>query len=359
MAFSLFNGTGKKRDQFVAIDLGSKTTKAIHVQRKPDGISLLNFAILDAPIYDKNPSAELLAEHFKAIHLALGTKTRQLVIAIGVNDSILRQAELPMVPAADMRTIVKLNSKTYLQRDLPDYSFDCHSMSSIAPTPSNGKAVDPSKGGGKSHVLIGGAKTQYLTDLQNAAKLSGLFADQVTPGSVGPVNAFEMTFPDAFQKDVIALVDIGFKNSSISIINAGELALNRVVSQGGDRLTAGLSESMSISYGEAESIKVGLPDEVKSNLQMLVSPLGRELRTSIDFFENQFDKSVGEVYVSGASAKSAFILEILQEELMLPCKAWNPTSSLKLQLSPENLGQLDQIAPELAVAIGAAGGAFN
>ncbi|MBI3882274.1 MAG: pilus assembly protein PilM [Verrucomicrobia bacterium] len=360
MDFPFFNGRTKKRDQFVAIDLGSKSTKAVYLQRKPDGVNLLGYVIQEAPIFEKAPSPELLAEHFKSLHRALGAKTKNLVIALSVNDSLLRQAELPMIASADMRTILKLNSKTYLQRDLGDHSFDCHTLpaatGALAATAKSGEAA---KGGVKTRVLIGGAKTQYLEDLQTAAKMSGLIAEEITPGPVGPVNAFEMNFPDAFQKDVIALVDIGYKNSSISIIHAGELVLNRVVSQGGDKLTAGLAESMGISYGEAESIKVGLPDEVKSNLQMLVSPLGRELRTSIDFFENQHDKPVSEVYVSGASAKSAFILEILQEELMLPCKSWNPTGSLKLQLAPETLSNLELVAPELTVAIGAASGALN
>ena len=167
-------------------------------------------------------------------------------------------------------------------------------------------------------------------------------------------NAFEMANQDVFNKEVIALVDIGFKHSSISILLNGELMLSRVVGIGGDRLTNGVAEALGVSYAEAEGIKVGLPDEVQSTMVTLLAPLDRELRASIDFFEHQQDKPVAQVFVSGGSARSDYIIQILQTELMLPCVRWNPTSFLNMALPPQQMAEVEQIAPQLAVAIGAA-----
>ena len=36
--------------QVVAVDLGGRTTKAVHVQRRGESFSLVNYALLDAPI---------------------------------------------------------------------------------------------------------------------------------------------------------------------------------------------------------------------------------------------------------------------------------------------------------------------
>ncbi len=58
----------------------------------------------------------------------------------------------------------------------------------------------------------------------------------------------------------------------------------------------------------------------------LLAPLGRELRASVDFFEHQQDKPVTQVFVSGGSARSDYIIQILQTELMVPCASWNPTN---------------------------------
>jgi len=109
-------------------------------------------------------------------------------------------------------------------------------------------------------------------------------------GIIGPVNAFEMSLPEVFANESVALVDIGFKHSSVCVVDRGELVLSRMVNIGGDKLTAGLAEAMNITYAEAEGIKVGMAPEVQAMLEAQVQPLGRELRASLDFFEHQQDR---------------------------------------------------------------------
>jgi type IV pilus assembly protein PilM len=352
----LSRGT-KKRDQIIAIDLGGRTTKAIQVQRRGERFSLVNYTITDAPIFERTMPPEMLAEHLRVVTRSLGNgRAKPVTLAIGVGDCLFRQLEMPLMPLDDMRTMLKFNSKNYLQQDLPDHVFDCQFIIS-RPTgkPGEGKV---SGGQVKQKVMIGGARKQTIDELQIAVKAAGLLSDQVVPGVVGSANAFEMAEPEIFAKEVVALVDIGFKNSTITILDCGEIKLNRVVGIGGDRLTTGLAEALSISYVEAENIKMGMPTEVQPNLEMLLNPLGRELRASIDFFENQQDKTVTQVFVSGGSARNEILLQILQAELMATCKSWNPTRFLQLALPPEKMGEIEQVAPQLSVAVGAAASGF-
>ncbi len=354
----LTNSSSKKRDQIIAIDLGGRSTKAVHLQRKGDAYSLLSYCVLDAPIYEKNLSIDLLAEHLKTIYQALGAKSKFVSIAISVNDSIVRQTELPQIPVADMRQILKNNTKNYLQQDLPSHTFDCYFVTSRT----TGAAGDGVKVSGTSSqklkVLVGGAKAQLTSDIQTAVRQANLIADQIVPGLIGPVNAFELAVPEIFNKDAVALVDIGFKSTSICLLQKGDLIVSRVVNLGGDKLTQGLAESMSISYAEAEGIKVGMPAEVQSSLEPLLSPLGRELRASIDFFEHQQDRTVSQIFISGGSARSEFILKSLETELLAPCKSWNPTERLQIALQPSQAGELQHVAPTLAVAVGTAAASF-
>lgn len=352
MALPFLSQRTKKRDQIVAIDLGSRSTKAVYIQRKGDNLHLVRYAILDAPIYDKSLSPDLLSEHLKSVLQALDTKHRQATLAIGVADALLRTTELPQMPIPEMRLMLKFNSKTYLQQELPDHTFDAY----IVP-PKTLAAVD-GRGQQKFKVWVGGAKNRVLNDVQTACKASGLVPTELTLSILGPVNAFEYAEPNTFRSGVSALVDIGFKNSTINVISEGELMLSRVVGIGGDKLTTGLAEAMSVTYAEAEGIKVGMPTEVESALLPLISPLGRELRASIDFFEHQQDKQVGQVFVSGGAANSEFMMQALQNELMVTCKNWNPTSFLKMSLPPQQVGEVEQVAPQLAVAIGTAAISF-
>jgi type IV pilus assembly protein PilM len=356
MAMSFLTSGTKKRDQILAIDLGGRTTKAVVLQRKQDSYSLISYALLDAPVYEKGLSADLVGEHLKSVVQALNGGVRHASIAIGVADSIFRRTEMPPIPVSDMRQVLKSSAKNYLQQDLAGFIFDCHILAATTSAKPNGAPAPaaPSLSSQKLQVLVGGAKKQLVDDLQAAAKGAGLVPDQIVPSLVGPPNAFEVSAPDVFNKEVVALVDIGFKNTSICILQEGALVLSRVVAIGGDRITAGLSETMNISYAEAEGIKVGMPQEVQSQLEVLLSPLGRELRASIDFFEHQQDKVVTQIFISGGAGRSEFIVQSLQTELLAPCKVWNPVGGLQLALPPQQLAEVEHVAPQLTVAIGAA-----
>ena len=358
MALAFFDGRSKKkRDQMLAIDLGARTTKAVHLQRRAEGFVLNRYALLDAPIYEKSLSAELLGEHLKSVSQALEPKTRVTAFGVGVGDALVRHAEMPRLPVEDLRLVLRNNAKLYLQQDLPNHVFDCFIIPSRAPA-NPAEAAKTSPALQKQKTLIAGARRQLIADFQQAARIAVLVADHIVPGFVGPINAFEAALPEVFNRDVVAVVDIGFKHSSISILAEGELMLSRTVAIGGDRLTQGLAESMNISYAEAEGIKVGMAGEVQAILEPLLSPLGRELRASIDFFEHQQDRSVSQVYLTGGSSRSDFILQSLQNEMMIECRTWNPTTFLRLALPPQQTAEIEQVAPQLTVALGVALAAF-
>jgi type IV pilus assembly protein PilM len=362
-----FSTEARKLDQIVAIDLGSRSTKAVHLQRKGERFSLLSYAITDAPSSEKAPSPEAMTEHLRNVAQELKmNRARQVTLALGVADSLIRQVEVPMMPAADIRQMLKFNSKTYLQQDLPDYVFDCHclplsSLPPERPASAEAKPGEPQKASTiptKMRAVVGGAKKQLVEAWAAAVRGAGLVPEAIFPGLLGPTNAFELCEPEVFKKDVIALVDIGFKNTTVSVLQGGEIKLNRVVAIGGDHITSGLAEAMNISYAEAEGIKIGMPAEVQQNLETILNPLGRELRASIDFFEHQNDKTVTQVLLSGGSARSDFIVQCLQAELMVPCRSWNSAQFLELALAPEKMGEIEQVAPQLTVAIGAATSLF-
>jgi len=355
MALPFLNGLGKKKStRIVSVDLGTRTTKAVLLEQRGEVWALTRYALLDAPIFDKKISPELLAEHLKSVVAALDTQIKHVTLSVGLDDALVRQVDLPMIPVDEMRLVLKNNAKTYLQQDLPGHVFDCHIF---PPRPAAaGRTADAPKTAGppKFKVLVAAARQQLVNDFQTALKEAGLVGDNIVPGFVSAVNAFEMALPEIFTKETVALVDIGFKHTSICVLDCGEIALMRVVNIGGDKLTAGLAETMSISYAEAEGIKVGMAPEVQSSLELHVQPLGRELRASLDFFEHQEDRAVSQVYVSGGTARSEMILQILHAEMIVELKTWNPTTFLQIALPGQQMVEIEHVGSQLAVAVGAA-----
>lgn len=339
----------KRRDEVIAIDLGGRHTKAVHVQNKGDRLLLRGYTIQDSP-GDQSPiSVQVLSEHLKSVSRALGEGTKTVVISLSVNDSVVRRAEMPPMPMDDMRQLLKFNTKSYLQQDLPDHVFDC---SAIVPRAADGNGKPAP--GQKQPIIVGASKRKLVDDVASAIREAGLTAAQVVPGLVGPLNAFESSEPEAFANEAVALVDLGFRNTTISILRQGELIMHRVVNLGGDRISQGLADTMGISYAEADGIKVGMPTEVQAALEPLISGLGRELRAFLDFFEHQQDVPVSQVLISGGSARSELIVQCLQAELLVPCRVWNPAKAFELSLPPDQLAEFNNVSPQLAVAVGAA-----
>ncbi len=355
MPLPFFNTRVKRREEVIAIDLGGRHTKAVRVQNKGGRLTLVNFTVQDSPSEDlAMPSVEVLAEHLKSVTRALGEGTKTVVVSLGVADSVVRRTEMPPMPMDDLRQLLKFNTKTYLQQDLPDHVFDCAVV--VARTTDDTKPAEAPKlaSGQKQQLIVGAGKRKVVEDVASAIREAGLSAAQVVPGLVGPVNAFELSEPEIFANEAVALVDLGFRNTTITILQRGELIMHRVVNLGGDRLTHGLAETMGISYPEAEGIKVGMPTEVQAALEPLVGGLGRELRAFLDFFEHQQDVAVSQVFVSGGSARGELLVQALQMELMVPCRTWNPAKSFDMALSPEQVAEYTAVSPQLASAVGAA-----
>jgi type IV pilus assembly protein PilM len=352
MPLPFFNTRAKRRDEVIAIDLGGRHTKAVHVRNKGDQLSLVGYTLQDSPNEQSSFSVEVLAEHLKTVTEALGDSTKSVVVALGVVDSIVRRAEMPPMPLGDMRQLLKFNAKNYLQQDLPDHVFDCSIL--VPASESEDKDAAKPAPGQKQKVIVGGGKRQLVDDVANAIREAGLNAAQIVPGLIGPLNAFELSEPEAFAKETVALVDLGFRNTTISMLQRGELVMHRIITMGGDKITQGLADSLGISYAEAEGIKLGMATEVQASLEPQVGALGRELRAFIDFFEHQQDVAVSQVFVSGGSARGESIVQALQLELLVPCKVWNPARSFDLALSPERTSEFASVAPQLAVAVGAA-----
>src|SRR5256885_2817251 len=142
MALPFLSSQARRLDQITAIDLGARTTKAVQLQRKGEGLNFLGYVLHDAPAYEKGLSPQLLGEHLGAINQALGGRVKQVVLAVGVGDSMVRHAELPAVAGADMRPLLKFNFQKYLQQDLPAQAFDFY----VIPPPASMKPGTPTTG---------------------------------------------------------------------------------------------------------------------------------------------------------------------------------------------------------------------
>src|ERR1035438_4445779 len=209
----------KKRAQMMSVDLGSRTTKAVLFERRGEILAMTRYALLDAPIFEKKISPELLGDHLKSVAEALGNTTRYLTVAVGLEDAVVRQIELPQIPLDEMRQVLKVNHKNYLQQDLPNHVFDCYI---VPPRMTASGDKNAAAGAPKLKVLATAAKQQLVDDFMRATQLAGLTAECLVPGLIGPMNTFEQALPEIYARETVALVDIGFKHTLVCVLDRGD-----------------------------------------------------------------------------------------------------------------------------------------
>jgi len=86
----------------------------------------------------------------------------------------------------------------------------------------------------------------------------------------------------------------------------------------------------------------------------VLKDLGNEVNLSFDFFEKQFDGEVQEVRLTGGSALLPFLEESFEKIFEKRTKTWNPIEGLKVKADNVDVEALNQLAPQLAVALGLA-----
>jgi len=341
----------KRCNEVVVIDLSTPITKAVHLRRKNDRFTLVNYCSQNAPP-EEGECHKALAEHFKSLRLALGSKTRETVIVIGMEDSMLRNVESPLMDRVEMRHALRLNAKQFFKEDIPDSVFDC-----FHPPLKSGDGAAPVKTGKSSNVLVGITKQGLPGRLNRAASLAGLHLTRIVPAQVGLANAALLSKGKMSEEEALVLLHIGSKTSTVSFLSNHTLALTRAMDIGSEQLSKGLAEAYNVPGSEE---KASIP-AIQDNVQNLLEPIAKEVRAAIDYFDHLEGKPVMAGYVTGEVAQSSLVIETLKG-LEIPCQRLDPTSFLSMEVSAESVAaasnplaiDLESDLPQLNVAIGAA-----
>ena len=95
-------------------------------------------------------------------------------------------------------------------------------------------------------------------------------------------------------------------------------------------------------------------ERVRGAVTPAVDDLATEVRLSFEYFENQFDRGVDEVLLSGGGARLAGLSEDLGRIVDRPTAPWDPTGDLPIAADRVDANSLREHAPEIAIAVGLA-----
>ena len=339
----------KKKD-IVGVDIGSSAVKLVQLRELKGGFQLLNVGMLPLPaqaIVDNTlMDSSSIVETVKALLVSLGIKAKDAACSISGNSVIIRKISLPLMSVEELEDQIQWEAEQYIPFDINDVNVDFQILSPDEQDPS------------KMNVLLVASKKDIINDYQAVFAEAGLKLVVVDVDCFAVQNAYENSYSPEFN-EVVALVNIGASIINLNIVRGGVSLFTRDVQMGGNLYTEEIQKQFGLHTEEAELLKLtteGSEDlRLKETVQRLNETVAVEMRRSLDFYNSTAgDDRITKVYLSGGAARTAMLMEVVQQRLSLPVEILNPFSKVVVNEKEFDLGYLEQIAPLMAVAVGLA-----
>jgi Tfp pilus assembly PilM family ATPase len=95
-------------------------------------------------------------------------------------------------------------------------------------------------------------------------------------------------------------------------------------------------------------------DRVADATGGVIEDICHDINISIDYFENQYDKKVEEVYLTGGASNTPGLAETLERTVQKPVNRWNPAQHVEIELDRDSLQELQDFPAQAAIALGLA-----
>jgi len=278
-----------------------------------------------------------------------GFKTRRVITAVSGRSVIVRYVPMMNVPDSELRQAVAYEADKYIPFEVDEVVLDCQKVED---------GTEPSPGG-QIKVLLVAVKRSVIDEHVAMIQKAGLTPVVVDCDYFALGNAFEARALRLGQEDttVRALLDVGAAKTSINILRGHTSHFTRDFYVAGNDVTETLAKRFGESPEDVEHMKEDpgqALESMKEAFSSVLEDIGSEVRLSFDYYENQFDQQVQEVYLSGGSVLFPDADKMLSEVLGLEAKLWDPLEALDTSELSEQVAQLGGSGARLAVAVGLA-----
>jgi type IV pilus assembly protein PilM len=330
----------------VGLDIGSKFVKAVQVTQSSGRYSITEFGVHEVSPQMSVPDAvnELFSKK--------SFKTKRVVTSVSGRFVFVRYISMPVMTDEELANAAKYELGKYIPVEVDEVLHDSQKLEELAAQ----EGQEP-----EMRVLLVAAKRTFIDEHVAILETAGLQPAIVDVDSFALGNAYElsgMVNPQAIaQGKLIALVDIGASKTNINIMSDTVSYFTREFYKGGDDLTDSISKKLSMEAREAEMLKRnpgGELEKVQECVTGIAEDICHDINISIDYFENQYDRKVDEVYVTGGASNTVGLAETLERTVQKPVTRWNPLQFLETGLSAESGQELQDHAAQGAVALGLA-----
>jgi type IV pilus assembly protein PilM len=335
---------GKKKS-LVGLDIGTSEVKVVELTEIGDQLMITGFGRAKVP--EKEGPRAAIAEALRHS----GIKTKRVATAVSGRSVIVRYINMVSMSDEELKSALRFEADKYIPFELDEVILDCARL----------------EGGGEGtaekemKVLLVAVKKNVIDDQVGILQGLGLTPVCIDVDSFALGNAFELNYTNSPRVDdeekVVALVEVGAVKTNINILKGTTSYFSREVYLAGNDFSESIARRLGVESAEAAELKLnpeGRQESIEESILPVLDDLGNEIHLSFDYFENQFDCEVDEVFISGGSVSVPGLKASFERIFDRRIQVWDPTENLEVRSERIDVQELKDHRNQLAVAIGLA-----
>lgn len=343
----------------VGLDVGTHAVRAAELSLGRDDATLVRFgqvtlppgAVRDGEVAD--PPA--VAGAIRRLWSEAGFRARRVIVGVGNQRLIVRQAELPALSDEDLRSALQFEAAELVPIPIEEALLDFQVLERFVGA-EEAEMV---------RILLVAAQRDMVRSLLAAVEGAGLEATMVdaVPFALLRALASATAHLASDRGPAEAIVDVGAGVTNVVVHEAGVPRFVRILAAGGAAVTEAIAADLGVDLDTAEDLKrraqPGSLDQLEARAARLVDerlrPLVDEIRGSLDFYAAQAGAApIARVLLSGGASRQRGFVERLRDELGVPVDFAHPLLGLRVGRIGIPEDQLVDAEPLLATPIGLA-----
>lgn len=338
-------GLFSQRAQGLGIELTPERVNIVQLQRQKQNLKLNFFSSIPVPdgvfqdgrIVDTITMADVIRQGLEDNKI----KVKQVSSAVPVGEAVIRLIRLPAeLDDFELRDMV-LNQEAALYLPFPREEADVDFQTL-------GTSIDED-GIERVEVLLVATPKDVTESYISTFQQAGLDLRVLEVSSFALIRTIRDQLLQFAPGEAVALVNIDYDGTEISIVMDGVPQFNRKVPIGTYQIQSAISRAMNLPASMGPELLQGMTVPVSpvdtaggamnpsaAAIIRILGDLADELRRSIDFYLNQGDNlEILQLFLAGPGASLGQLDEFLTQRLSLTTTPVDPVQSLSLQVPAE------------------------
>ena len=342
--------------KILGIDIGTSCIKVVELSQSGNRQKLENYGFLSAIAFCEKPfrtfeknslllSTQDIAKIIRTIIQEAKIKTRQAIFSVPDFATFFTNFELPLMKKEELKEAVQYEARQHIPLPLKEVFLDWQVI--------EGRALKERERGSaqqeKLKILLVAVSNEIINQYQEIAAISQLELISLE----AEVFSLMRALVKKNEKGPIALIDIGARSTTCSIIEEVKLENSYSFDMSADEFDRKIAEKFNIDYLEAEKIKkeYGLK-KFHQILLPLIDVILIEIEKTFNNFYQKGGMDIQKIILTGGAALLPGLKEHLQVRLKKEIIISQPFSILDYPPILEKT--LREMGPSYAVAVGAA-----